>query len=96
VALRKQHQSVLACGILTVLDTTANPALFAFIRRDDDETFVILHNLADRDSTIDLDLASYSGKIPVDVLTDKQAAPITAAPYHITLPAYGSAWFRLT
>jgi maltose alpha-D-glucosyltransferase / alpha-amylase len=96
VALRKQYRAVLARGILTMLDTIANPALFAFIRRDGDETFVIVHNLADRDSTVDLDLASYSGKTPVDVLSAKQAAPITAAPYRITLPGYGSAWLRLT
>jgi maltose alpha-D-glucosyltransferase / alpha-amylase len=97
VALRKQHSAVLARGSLSFIDTTHNPSMFAFVRRYADETFVIVHNLADHENTIDLDLSAHNGKTPVDVLSGQGAAAgITRAPYMVSLPAYSSAWLHLT
>jgi maltose alpha-D-glucosyltransferase / alpha-amylase len=95
IALRKEHRTVLAHGSLVIFDTRHNPSIFAFTRRFAGETLIIIHNLADRENMIELDLSAYSGKMPVDVLSGKQAAVITTTPHRITLPPYGSAWLQL-
>lgn len=92
IALRKEHKKVFARGTLRFLDVE-DQSLFAFTRTYEGETFVVVHNLVDREASLTLDLPEYAGKSVVDTLAEQESLPaITGDQYQISLPPYGSRW----
>jgi maltose alpha-D-glucosyltransferase / alpha-amylase len=80
----------------------SNPAVLSFLREftNDNgaaETVLCVHNLARHPQPVQLSLARrFHGSVPVE-LTGGTAFPnVTARPYLLTLPGYGSYWFSLT
>jgi maltose alpha-D-glucosyltransferase/alpha-amylase len=53
-------------------------------------------NLSRSAQPVELDLARYKGRVPVEMLGRTPFPPVGELPYLLTLPAYGFYWFRLT
>ncbi len=98
IALRKLFQ-VFGRGTLTFLHPE-NRKVLAYIRdlkRDDDthETVLCVANLSRFAQPVSLELAQYSGLLPVEMLGYVSFPPITAAPYPLTVAPYSFLWFEL-
>ena len=95
IALHKQFKRVFARGTLRFFDAH-NPAILAFARSYDADTFVIAHNLTDQSVPVSLDLAEFLGRTPVDVLSAESAFPsITDELYTFNLPPFESVWLHV-
>ena len=65
VALRKEHP-VFGLGTYESLETS-NPRVFAHVRRHENDTVLCVHNLARSAQAVELDLARFEGRIPVEM-----------------------------
>lgn len=99
IAVRKQYR-VFGRGTFSFM-LPENEAVLGYWRvyKPDDEDaplerFLILANLTDEPQDCTLDLASYAGTTPVDVLTDEAQPTIGTEPYTLRLPPYGFHWLR--
>jgi maltose alpha-D-glucosyltransferase/alpha-amylase len=94
IALRKRHP-VFSQGSLRFLDA-GNRTLLAFVRADERETVIALHNLSEQPQSGALDLGAYHGARLSDVLHpgDPQP-PADERPYPVTLGPLQSRWLRL-
>jgi trehalose synthase len=85
----------LAWGDYQVLDT-AEPSVLAH-RCDIEGTVVALHNLADREVTVDLTIEGLdSSCVLTDLLVDGQTKVSDDGTATVTLDPYGCRWFRAT
>jgi maltose alpha-D-glucosyltransferase/alpha-amylase len=83
----------------------SNPAVLAFLREfrgeDErfgavDETLLCVHNLSRHPQPVELLLGPrFLGRVPVELTGQARFPPIGMAPYLLTLPGYGSYWFRI-
>jgi len=87
--LRKQHPAF-SRGTLRLLPA-ADPALLAYVREYDGQTYVLAHNLSQDQQEFTLDLAAYPGRSLTDLLDP--AAParpafkrLAAGPGNLWLP----------
>jgi maltose alpha-D-glucosyltransferase/alpha-amylase len=93
VAVRKATK-VFGRGTLTLL-YPANRRVLTYLREYDDETVLVVANLAGTAQAVQLDLAQFAGRTPFEMLGSSAFPPIATAPYTITLGAYGFFWFAL-
>jgi maltose alpha-D-glucosyltransferase / alpha-amylase len=54
-----------------------------------------VHNLARSAQAVELNLAEFKGRVPVELLGRSPFPPVGDLPYMLTLPAYGFYWFVL-
>ncbi|PWC36533.1 maltose alpha-D-glucosyltransferase [Azospirillum sp. TSO35-2] len=98
VAVRKQRQSF-GRGSFTLL-YPGNRKVLAYIRcletESGAEMVLCVANLSRSAQAVELDLRSFKGRIPVELLGRTVFPPIGDLPYLLTLPAYGFYWFALT
>ncbi|MFP5375202.1 MAG: maltose alpha-D-glucosyltransferase [Acidimicrobiia bacterium] len=94
LAVRRRHAAVLGGGSLEVLDA-ANPAVLAFARRLGDEVVLCVNNLSRSPQPAQLDLRSFRGLVPVEVLGGAPFPVVEDRPYLVTLPAHGYFWFSM-
>jgi maltose alpha-D-glucosyltransferase/alpha-amylase len=94
LATRKEHP-VFGRGDLKLLNPD-NQAMLAYIRATDDETVLVLHNLAPDDQTATLDLGAYEGQTLVDLFTGEPLESTAADAWQVTLPGYGYRWLDIT
>ncbi|MEE6259508.1 maltose alpha-D-glucosyltransferase [Plantactinospora sonchi] len=103
IEVRKRHPA-LALGSFRDLGGK-NPAVLAFLReydgtgeeRDGAEVVLCVHNLSARPQPGQIALGSrFIGHQPVELTGQTSFPPVSARPYQLTLPGYGSFWFRLT
>jgi maltose alpha-D-glucosyltransferase/alpha-amylase len=78
----------------------SNRRVFAYLREFTDgsgtlETILCVANVARSAQAVELDLASFSGLVPVELLGGAAFPPIGQLPYLLTLPPYGFYWFML-
>ncbi|HEY7222366.1 MAG TPA: maltose alpha-D-glucosyltransferase [Micromonosporaceae bacterium] len=79
----------------------ANTAVFSFLRRhvDDDgsiETVLCVHNLSSHPQPVQLPLHDrFAGQVAVELTSGTVFPAIDGQPYLLTLPRYGTFWFRL-
>ena len=59
------------------------------------KSILCVANLARSAQPVELDLARYRGRVPVEMLGRTAFPPIGELPYLLTLPAHGFYWFRL-
>ena len=59
------------------------------------ETILCVANVARSAQAVELDLAPFAGKVPVELLGGAAFPPIGQLPYLLTLPPYGFYWFML-
>lgn len=101
IAVRKE-QSILGYGDVHFLDAadtarpgSINPAVLAFLRRQDGETLLSVNNLSAEPQTAILNLSAYAGRSPIDLLDGAALPPVGEAPYAVELGRYGYRWLRL-
>ena len=93
IALRKRFQAF-GRGSLEFL-YSENRKVLAFLRRYQDETILVVANLSRTAQHAHLDLAEFSGRIPVELFGQVEFAPISEGQYYLTLGPYAFFWFCL-
>ena len=98
LAVRKQ-QKAFGRGTLKMLAPT-NRRIFAYLREytgpeGDHELILCVANLSRSAQAVELDLAAYAGKVPVEMIGGSSFPPIGQLSYLLTLPPYGFYWFLL-
>ncbi|HKA44698.1 MAG TPA: maltose alpha-D-glucosyltransferase [Burkholderiales bacterium] len=72
-----------------------NRKILAYVREYGEEAVLCVANLARAAQPVELDLARFRGRVPVEMLGRAAFPPVGELPYLLTLPAYGFYWFRL-
>ena len=72
-----------------------NRKILAYLREYGGETILCVANLGRSAQPVELDLAAYRGRVPVEMMGRTAFPPIGELPYLLTLPACGFYWFRL-
>ncbi len=72
-----------------------NRKILAYLREHADETILCVANLARTAQPVELNLASFKGRVPVELMGRTPFPPIGDLPYLLTLGGYGFLWFRL-
>jgi len=93
LAVRKTSKAF-GRGQLTFLNP-GNRKILAYLREYGDETILCVANLGRSAQPVELDLARYSGRVPVEMMGRTAFPPIGERFYLLTLPACGFYWFRL-
>ncbi|WP_119419159.1 maltose alpha-D-glucosyltransferase [Desertibaculum subflavum] len=90
----RQARKVFGRGTLSFL-YPSNRRIFAYIREYEDETVLCVANLARSAEAVDLDLAAYRGRVPVELLSRTLFPQIGDGYYRITLSGHSFFWFLL-
>ncbi|HVR30675.1 MAG TPA: maltose alpha-D-glucosyltransferase, partial [Thermoanaerobaculia bacterium] len=93
ITLRRRHQ-VFGSGSLEVL-TPSNHRVVAFLRRDADDTVLVVANLSRFVQAVELDLKELRGATPVELFGHTRFPAIGDLPYFLTLGPHGFYWFAL-
>jgi maltose alpha-D-glucosyltransferase / alpha-amylase len=93
IALRKLFQ-VFGRGTLSFLNP-ANRKILAYIREYQDERVLCVANLSRFAQPVELDLATYAGMVPVEMLGYVEFPKIKTSGYPLTLGPYGFLWLEL-
>jgi len=80
-------------GTLTFLKA-GNRKILAYLREHEDEIILCVANLARSAQPVELDLARFKGRVPVEMLGRTAFPPIGDLPYLLTLAGHGFLWFR--
>jgi maltose alpha-D-glucosyltransferase/alpha-amylase len=72
-----------------------NRKILAYIREYGADALLCVANLARSAQPVELDLARFKGRVPVEMMGRTAFPPIGELPYLLTLPAHGFFWFRL-
>ncbi len=72
-----------------------NRKILAYLREYGDETILCVANLGRSAQPVELDLAAYRDRVPLEMMGHTAFPPIGELPYLLTLPACGFYWFRL-
>ena len=72
-----------------------NRKILAYLREHGDEIILCVANLARSAQPVELDLAKFKGRVPVELLGRTAFPPIGDLPYLLTLAGHGFLWFRL-
>ncbi|HJR46000.1 MAG TPA: maltose alpha-D-glucosyltransferase [Actinomycetota bacterium] len=94
LAIRKQHP-LFGTGSFEVLHPE-NAAIFAYIRRQEDDIILCVNNLSPRAQAVELELGAFEGKYPVEMLGRERFPRIGELPYLLTLGPHAFYWFQLT
>jgi maltose alpha-D-glucosyltransferase/alpha-amylase len=81
-------------GRLTFL-RPGNRKVLAYLRELGDEAILCVANLGRSAQPVELELARFRGRVPLELLGRTAFPPIGELPYLLTLPAHGFYWFRL-
>src|SRR5487761_2707699 len=93
LAVRRSSQAF-GRGRLTFLNP-GNRKILAYLREYGEETILCVANLGRSAQPVELDLARYRGRVPVEMMGRTAFPPIGERFYLLTLPACGFYWFRL-
>jgi maltose alpha-D-glucosyltransferase/alpha-amylase len=93
LAIRKTSQAF-GRGRLTLLKP-GNRKVLAYLREYGEDVILCVANLARSAQPVELDLARFRGRVPVEMMGRTAFPPVGDLPYLLTLPAHGFYWFRL-
>ena len=93
LAVRKSSKAF-GRGRLSFLNP-GNRKILAYLREYGDETILCVANLGRSAQPVELDLARYRGRVPLEMMGRTAFPPIGERFYLLTLPACGFYWFRL-
>ncbi len=93
IHIRKAHP-VFGRGTMQLV-TPENTAVLAYLRTSANTTMLVVNNLSPESQTVALELPSYVGQEPVDVLTSTRFPAIASGSYAVTVDGYAYHWFRL-
>src|SRR5450631_879938 len=72
-----------------------NRKILAYLREFGEDTILCVANLSRSAQPVELNLASFKGRVPVEMMGRTTFPPIGDLPYLLTISAYGFYWFRL-
>ena len=100
LTVRKQHHAF-GRGSLTLV-YPSNRKIFAYLREYTDtklgastETILCVANVSQSAQAVELDLSSFAGRIPLEMMGGAAFPPIGQLNYLLTLPPFGFYWFLL-
>jgi maltose alpha-D-glucosyltransferase / alpha-amylase len=93
IAVRKNHQAF-GRGTLKFLKP-GNRKVLAYVREFEGEAILCVSNLSRAAQPVELDLSTYKGRVPMELLGRTAFPPIGELPYLLTLPGYAFYWFQL-
>ena len=93
LAVRKGFQAF-GRGTLRFL-RPANRKILAYLREYGDDIVLCVANLARSAQPVELDLAKYKGRVPIELIGRTAFPPVGELPYLLTLSGHGFLWFRL-
>jgi maltose alpha-D-glucosyltransferase/alpha-amylase len=73
-----------------------NRKILAYLREHGDDTVLCVANLSRSAQPVELNLAAFKGRVPVEMLGRTAFPPIGDLPYLLTISGYGFYWFRLS
>jgi maltose alpha-D-glucosyltransferase/alpha-amylase len=91
----RRHHAVFGCGSFEVLHAE-NPSVLAFVRQVGDDTVLCVHNMSRFAQPVELHLARFEGKVPIELMGRVPFPPIGELPYLLTMAGYGFYWFQLS
>jgi maltose alpha-D-glucosyltransferase/alpha-amylase len=94
LALRRQHRCF-GRGTIKFL-YPGNNKILAYLRILDGETVLCVANLSKATQAVELDLAAFKGRVPVEMLGSSPFPTIGDLPYLLTLPPYGFYWLLVS
>ena len=94
IAVRRSHPAF-GRGFLKLLKP-GNRKIFAYLRLYQDEVILCVANLSHSPQPVELDLADFKDRVPVELSSHTSFPPIGEWPYLLTLPRYGFYWFSLS
>ena len=93
ISIRKKHKSF-GRGDCQFLHPD-NAAVLAYIRHHEDESILVVNNLASSPQRVALELAPFSGSSPRDILSGASFPLIADKPYVLALDPYQVLWLLL-
>src|SRR3989442_895065 len=93
IALRKRFQAF-GRGSIEFL-SPENPKVLAFIRRFEEETVLVVANLSRFTQCVELDLRTFKGHAPIELIGKTRFPTIGELPYLLTLGEHAFYWFSL-
>jgi maltose alpha-D-glucosyltransferase / alpha-amylase len=93
ISIRKRHPAF-SRGRLDFI-YPRNRKILAYTRSHNDEVLLCVFNVSRSAQAVELDLAEFRGRVPVELESGGAFPPIGDLPYMLTLPPYGSLWFQL-
>jgi maltose alpha-D-glucosyltransferase / alpha-amylase len=93
IAVRQSHKAF-GRGRLRLL-YPHNRKILAYLREHDSETILCVVNLSRSAQAVELDLAEFKGRVPIELLGRSPFPPIGDLSYLLTLPGHGFYWFLL-
>lgn len=90
ITVRKEHP-VFGRGALDML-SPANPHILSYLRRDHDETVIIIQNLSRQTQCVELDLRCFEGQTLIDLLRHTALSRVDDRPYVLNLGPYNFVW----
>ncbi|HEX2139078.1 MAG TPA: putative maltokinase, partial [Woeseiaceae bacterium] len=94
LAVRSEHQAF-GRGRQRFL-RPANRKCLVYLREYEGDVILCVANLARTAQAVELDLAEFTGRTPVELTGRTAFPPIGQLPYLLTLPPYGFYWFELS
>ncbi len=73
-----------------------NRKVLAYVREQGDDVILCVANLSRLAQPVELELAPWKTRVPVEMMGRNPFPPIGELPYLLTLPGYGFFWFRLS
>src|ERR687893_693258 len=93
ISVRKANQAF-GRGTMEFLHP-GNRRVLAYLREYEDESILCVANLSRSAQPVELDLARFRGRVPVELLGNSSFPPLGDLPYMVTLPGHSFYWFRL-
>ncbi len=93
IATRRRYRAF-GRGSLSFLEP-GNRKVLAFVREFEDEAMLCVANLSRVPQAVELDLARFEGRVPVELFGQESFPPVGKLPYLSTLPGHGYIAFRL-
>ncbi|HET7570296.1 MAG TPA: maltose alpha-D-glucosyltransferase [Gammaproteobacteria bacterium] len=90
----RQRQRSFGRGTIRFL-FPGNRKILAYLREHDGEAILCVFNLSRAAQAVELDLAQFKGRVPIELSGRSVFPPIGELYYLLTLPAYGFYWFLL-
>jgi maltose alpha-D-glucosyltransferase/alpha-amylase len=94
IRIRKAH-AALGRGEIHFLEP-ANRAVLAYLRTYGDEAILVVNNLSSDPQWVELDLGTWAGGQPSDLLTQVTPPAFTSVPYRLELGRYDYRWLRIS
>jgi maltose alpha-D-glucosyltransferase / alpha-amylase len=93
ISLSRRHKAF-GRGTMEILQPE-NRKVFAFLRQHEDETLLAVFNLSRFVQFVELDLARFKGRRPIELFGRTEFPKVADSPYLLTLGPHAFYWFRL-